>query len=150
MAGEIPSNDDLNDLFGNKKDAEEAPTFDDATTAYTKDDIKLKTSKEPLIAVRRLRSPPITIEADEGSVEIEDDSTAVHQPTFSNDGDLQLPSIYSSYQTVQPLQTINQKSNKRRLPPQEKDTSLENLFIYKDFDTSLTKVKGAIKNMPLL
>jgi len=77
MAGEIPSNDDLNDLFGIKKDVEEAPTFDDATTAYTKDDVKLKNSKEPLIAVRRLRSPPITIEADESRVEIEDDSTAV-------------------------------------------------------------------------
>ena len=24
----------------------------------------------------------------------------------------------------------------------------ENLFIYKDFDTSLTKVKGAVKDLP--
>ncbi len=63
MAGEIPTNDDLNDLFGNKKDADEAPTFDDATTAYTKDEplTRFKASKEPLISIARLRSPPLTI-----------------------------------------------------------------------------------------
>ena len=59
MAGEIPDDNDLNDLFTNPNKkagtpADEQPTFDDATTAYTKDDpitARLPNSKEPTISV---------------------------------------------------------------------------------------------------
>ena len=53
-----------------------------------------------------------------------------------------LPDIYATAQA----QTVPRKPQPS--PSKKKDN--ENLLIYKDFDTSLTKVKNAIKKLPLL
>lgn len=60
---------------------------------------------------------------------------------------LMLPEL--PYLEPQKLQT---SSRRFRSPPKkvDKKKESENLFIYKDFDTSLTKVKGHIKQMPRL
>ena len=41
------------------------------------------------------------------------------------------------------------RGNNRRAVSQKKKED-ENLFIYKDFDTSLTAVKGNVKKLPIL
>lgn len=71
MAGEIPDSNDLDEVFGKKPDPE-LTTFDDATTAFTKDE-RLPTSKEPVLPPKSNREPPRTIEADEDAVEVEED-----------------------------------------------------------------------------
>lgn len=67
---------------------------------------------------------------------------APYEPYESMEG--YLPNIYAQA-------TDGQKRNKRHKsnasPGRGKP---ENLFIYKDFDTSLTKVKGPVKKLPRL
>ena len=41
-------------------------------------------------------------------------------------------------------------NNKLKSPQKKRDVSSESLMIYKDFDTSLTAVKGNIKKLPVL
>lgn len=79
MAGEIPDTGDLDEVFGKKPEPAEQPndntTFDDATTAFTKADERIPMSKEPVMPAKSSREPPMTIEADEDAVEIEEDET---------------------------------------------------------------------------
>lgn len=53
-----------------------------------------------------------------------------------------LPDIYATAQA--------QTGPRKPQPSPSKKKDNENLLIYKDFDTSLTKVKNAIKKLPLL
>ena len=56
--------------------------------------------------------------------------------------DLELPDIYG-------LNGDGYKKKKRRPPSRfKKPEKPENLFIYKDFDTTLTAVKGPLKHLP--
>ena len=55
--------------------------------------------------------------------------------------DLQLPDIYG-------LNDDGYKKKKKLSPRRLKKEKPENLFIYKDFDTTLTKVKGPLKCLP--
>ena len=73
MAGEIPDTSELDDVFGKKPEPSQLNdglTFDDATTAFTKDD---RISKEPVLPLKRDLEMPKTIEADEDAVEQEHD-----------------------------------------------------------------------------
>jgi len=54
-----------------------------------------------------------------------------------------LPEIYQSIHGRNRNKTIEKS-------PQRKKANEENLFIYKDFDTSLTAVKGPVKKLALL
>ena len=106
------------------------------------------------------------VEADEDDddVEIEEDEDpgfysqddimtlpqADQSSLIPDDLNLSLPDIYET------LDGRNRKV-RARSPPKKRfankgggDGDSENLFIYKDFDTSLTKVKGHIKKLPLL
>ena len=146
MAGEIPDNDDLTDLFGKDKNADDDASgnqpFDDATTNYTKDD--------PLIPLQ-LDSGPRVIEAEDEEVPDGDDDGDGGYGDGLDDGDieldpdnLQLPDIYG-------LHGDGYKKPKRRPDSRfRKKEKPENLFIYKDFDTTLTKVKGPLKCLPKL
>ena len=59
--------------------------------------------------------------------------------------ELTLPQIKANALDDQGKRRFN---NRRALSQKKKDE--ENLFIYKDFDTSLTAVKGNIKKLPIL
>ena len=149
MAGEIPDNDDLDDLFQKDKEAiPEEPTeqqFDDATTNFTKDDFNIPTG-------------PMVIEANEEDVEIEQSEDTLRQPEEDNlqeieeeddnhtvENEIQEVALPDIYTTLQPKDRFKRKQEKKKKPERE-----ENLFIYKDFDTSLTQVKGNIKQLPVL
>ena len=132
----------------------ENPHFDDATTIATKDNFR---PQQPA------QTGPKVIIADEDAVEIEEDEPTeetqldldqipeeegqdlLYQEGLDR-GDISLPSIYSS------IPGRNRDRFKSKQSPQKslKKGEPENLFIYKDFDTSLTAVKGNIKKLPLL
>jgi len=71
MAGEIPAEADLDDLFEKEKVPETVPEegaqFDDATTNFTKNDFNLLNPTE--------RTGPIEIEANDDEVPVEDDES---------------------------------------------------------------------------
>ena len=87
------------------------------------------------------------IEADDEEVPDGDDDDGLGDGLDDGDididpDDLQLPDIYG-------LHGDGYKKKKRRPPSKyKKPEKPENLFIYKDFDTSLTKVKGPLKWLP--
>ena len=150
MAGEIPDNGDLDELFQpdpEKKDGiPDQDTVDDATTAYTGYHTVQPTNRDPVI--------PKIIVADENEVEIEeteeeqipDDLEDTEMETNIEDDpsiNVTLPEIYQSIKGRNRQKTIVSS-------PQRKRVNEENLFIYKDFDTSLTAVKGPVKQLALL
>ena len=96
----------------------------------------------------------ITVEANEEDVPVEEEvDTArlldqIPEEDMGYDpyqAELSLPEIKASV-----LDDRDRKKfpNRRAISHKKKDD--ENLFIYKDFDTSLTAVKGNIKKLPVL
>ena len=100
------------------------------------------------------------VEADEEDVEIEEDeddddpgfysqedipmNDSADNSLIPNDLNLSLPDIYETHDG-------RGRKMRAKSPPKKKVVSEnENLFIYKDFDTSLTKVKGNIKKLPVI
>ena len=162
MAGEIPDTADLQDLFGKKQPSPNATMIsgqpDDATTVMTKDDIppppKLQSypaiSKEPIYGPSVLAGPVDQLEADDNQKDpdppTQPDGNLDHiieaQPPFEEEDEGLLPNIYAS------APSRNFRAKRHTSPVKRKDN--ENLFIYKDFDTSLTKVKVPVTRLPAL
>lgn len=158
MAGEIPDSGDLTDLFDKNKNPNATATDnDDAATNYTRDDIpKLphypQVSQEPVF-LRPEDKVPQDIDADENDVEVEESEPELDlipeeedpAPYEDDQEDLEvhLPNIYESA----PSRNFRARKN---TSPQRVKKDPENLFIYKDFDTSLTKVKVPIKKLAFL
>ena len=156
MAGEIPDRGDMADLFGKDKNPNAtAMDGDDTATNYTREDLpKLpgypQISQEPIFKAPDDKVPQ-DLEADEDNVEVEDDNDDLDQIPEEEDlnpyeeqeeVESYLPNIYEN--------APSRNFRKKRHTDAGKKKDSENLFIYKDFDTSLTKVKTHIKQLPRL
>lgn len=155
MAGDIPETGDLYDMFKNPDDdsMEADAPIDDATTNYTKDEIPkhqplVSLSKEPIIGFTTPSKPKV-VEADDDYIpdknepdldQIPEDPPAELDEDFSI-----LPNIYATSDAP----SRNNAYGRRTQSPGKKNNP-ESLFIYKDFDTSLTKVKGPVNRLPKL
>ena len=149
MAGEIPDNDDLTDLFGKKPNDDPHATGtdmmsrdDDATTNYTKDEPlpKLNSlSLEPIYGAPV--GPPETMRSDAADIPA---IKKAPQMVISENVSLDEPPYSDEY-----VPTLEEILGSRRKKPHvtktEKKKKPDDLFIYKDFETSLTPVKAPVR-----
>lgn len=152
MAGEIPEAADMSDIFNKNPKLDPNDTMnggdDDATTNFTKDDIpKLphypELSKEPVYGSpdNGQNKKPTDIDADDYYVN-EPETPKVNLDLIPEEDEDHFPNIYTSAKA--------RRNNKNNFSGLIKKSESENLFIYKDFDTTLTKVKTPMKKLPIL
>ena len=145
MAGEVPESADITHLFPDEPGLLDG---DDATTNYTREGPpelpKLKSiSLEPIYAppVESPKTKNVTATIDEAPerpkqkfVQIEEVPPEPEPPS----------KIYEM------VDVLPDKKPKEPSLPRKKEVRLENMFIYKDFETSLTKVKSPVTKLPML
>lgn len=150
MAGEIPEAAEMSEIFNKNPNLDPNDTMnggdDDATTNFTKDDIpKLpnypELSKEPIYGSPDYSQKPNYMDADDQIVD-EPETPKENLDLIPEEDEDHFPNIYAS--------TKARRNNKNNFSGLIKKSESENLLIYKDFDTTLTKVKTPMKKLPIL
>lgn len=153
MAGEVPENADITSIFPDAKSdgGEMEDGADDATTNYTKDEParlpKLnQLSLEPIYAppLESPKSKHVTASIEEQIPEPPPKKIIQILEEEEPPQEEKLPSIFEL------METAGKKKQKETSLSRIKEKKIENMFIYKDFETGLTKVKTSVTRLPSL